>query len=100
MSLNVQYMILFKNSRDQIQIQTLAHQMFPIDWRPFLQHYKAMTNEENGHVILDLHPSISNDRLIVTDLSQQLKHQVPDTRHQIRFVVVETSRVQSGICGF
>ena len=73
MSLNVQYMVLFKNARDQSQIHTLARQMFPSDWRSFLQHYEAMTSEQHGHVILDLHPTTPNNKRIVTDFP----HQVP-----------------------
>jgi hypothetical protein len=72
MSLNVQYMVLFKNARDQSQIQTLARQMFPTDWRSFLQHYEVETSKDHGHVILDLHPSTPNDRRIVTDATSHV----------------------------
>ena len=71
MSLNVQYMVLFKNARDQSQIQTLARQMFPTDWRSFLNHYKVETSKEYGHVILDLHPSTPDDQRIIVPLKMQ-----------------------------
>ena len=73
MSINVQYMVLFKNSRDKAQVQTLARQMFPTDWRSFLQHFEEETSKEYGHVIIDLHPSTPDDQRIVAanHLSQQ-----------------------------
>ena len=40
MSMNTQYMVLFKNARDQTQIRTLGLQMFPTDWRDFLKYYE------------------------------------------------------------
>ena len=39
-SMNTQYMVLFKNARDQTQIGVLARQIFPSDWRQFLEYYK------------------------------------------------------------
>ena len=71
MSLNVQYMVLFKNARDQSQIQTLARQMFPTDWHSFLNHYKVETSKEYGHVILDLHPGTPDDQRIIVPLKMQ-----------------------------
>ena len=70
MSLNVQYMVLFKNARDKAQIQTLGRQMFPTDWRSFLQHFEAETSKEYGHVIIDLHPSTPDDQRIVSTSMQ------------------------------
>ena len=64
-NLNVQYMILFKNARDQQQIQTLARQMFPSSCRKFLEHYEEATSQPYGHVIVDLHPSTSDEKRIV-----------------------------------
>ena len=67
MSLNAQYMVLFKNARDQQQIQTLARQIFPIDWRQFLQYFEEQTSKPYGHVILDFHPSTPTSQRIVKD---------------------------------
>ena len=38
-SINIQYMVLFKNARDQSQIRTLAIQIFPTNWNDFLAYY-------------------------------------------------------------
>ena len=40
MSMNTQYMVLFKNPRDQTQIRTLAMQIFHTGWRDFLKYYE------------------------------------------------------------
>ena len=72
MSLNVQYMVLFKNARDQSQIQTLARQMFPTDWRHFINHYKEETSKEFGHVILDLHPRTPDNQRVVLPFKEQV----------------------------
>ena len=64
-SMNLQYMVLFKNARDQSQIRTLAMQIFPTDWRNFLKYYEEETNKQYGHVILDLHPHTRSHERIV-----------------------------------
>ena len=64
-SINTQYMTLFKNARDQTQIRILARQIFPSDWRSFLKYYEDETNKAYGHVILDFHPTTHNDDRIV-----------------------------------
>ena len=63
--MNTQYMVLFKNARDQTQIGVLARQIFPSDWRQFLEYYKKETSVPFGHVILDFHPTTHNDDRIV-----------------------------------
>ena len=92
MSLNVQYMVLFKNARDQSQIQTLARQMFPTDWRQFLNHYKVETGKEFGHVILDLHPRTPDNQRIVVVPS---KTRVPSTSAMEQFYRVSNPYSQS-----
>ena len=68
-STNIQYMVLFKNVRDQTQNRTLAMQIFPTDWRKFLKYYEEETNKEYGHVILDLHPHTPSHERIVKSYS-------------------------------
>ena len=64
-STNCQYMVLFKNARDQSQIRTLAMQIFPTDWRDFLKYYNEETSKPYGHVILDFHPQTRSHQRIV-----------------------------------
>ena len=48
-SLNCQYLVLFKNPRDKMQIMTLAKQISPRNTQQFLQTY--------GYIFVDLKPS-------------------------------------------
>ena len=45
-STNIQYMVLFKNARDQSQIRTLAMQIFPTNWNDFFSNYEKETNKD------------------------------------------------------
>ena len=56
MTLNAQYIVLFKNPRDQQQIRTLARQMYPTQWQKFLTHYEKETSRPYGKIIVDLNP--------------------------------------------
>ena len=64
-SINTQYMVLFKNARDQMQIRILARQIFPTGWCNFLKYYEEETSKPYGHVILDFHPQTHGDDRIV-----------------------------------
>ena len=64
-STNTQYMVLFKNARDQTQIRTLAIQIFPTNWNDFLAYYGKETNKDYGCVVLDFHPQTPNDKRII-----------------------------------
>ena len=53
-SLNAQYMILFKNVRDAAQVQCLARQMFPKKSEAMMQGYKDATGKPYGYLLVDL----------------------------------------------
>lgn len=56
-SLNAQYIILFKNPRDASQIQTFARQIFPRGNGKFLvDAYIKSTSKAYGYLIIDLCP--------------------------------------------
>jgi len=67
MSLNMTYIVLFKLVRDQLQVQTLARQLFPKKTNEFLEYYREMTSRPYGKVILDLHPLTSDDERFIED---------------------------------
>ncbi|MCP4459771.1 MAG: hypothetical protein GY816_17370 [Cytophagales bacterium] len=68
MSLNTQYMVLFKNPRDRQQIKTLARQMYPQEWMTFLEKFRKETDKPYGKLILDLRPNVSEkDRILKDD---------------------------------
>lgn len=52
-SLNTNYMVLFKNSRDTYQISLLARQMYPGNVRYFLQAFKDATSRPYGYLLID-----------------------------------------------
>ena len=52
-SLNTNYMVLFKNPRDTYQISLLAKQMFPGNVRYFLQAFSDATSKAYGYLLID-----------------------------------------------
>ena len=55
-SLNTNYIILFKSPRDKMQIRILAQQMFPGKREYFLQSFNDATKEPYSYLIVDLRP--------------------------------------------
>lgn len=53
-SLNVKYLVLFKNPRDKSQIVPLARQIYPENIREFLKVYNEITSAPYGYIVLDL----------------------------------------------
>ena len=72
MSLNTQYMVLFKNSRDVQQVQTLARQIFGNDSNQFMKYYREQTSKPFGFAVLDLHPSTPINKRIVRNFEPKL----------------------------
>jgi hypothetical protein len=68
MSLNTQYMVLFKNPRDQQQIAVLARQMYPHNSDRMLQIYKEATQEPYGYLLVDLKPETPESERLKTDI--------------------------------
>ena len=63
LNLNSSYIILFKNLRDQTQINVLARQMFPGKAKEFLKIIEDANLSDNGYgyIFLDLNPNTSPD---------------------------------------
>ncbi len=55
-SLNSNYLVLFKNPRDKLQIKILAHQIFPTQKAFFLESYEDAVKDPHGYLIVDLTP--------------------------------------------
>ena len=53
-SLNTHYFILFKNRRDELQIQTLGRQIFPRQLNYFMEAYRKATEKRYGYLLVDL----------------------------------------------
>jgi hypothetical protein len=58
MSLNSQYIVLFKNPRDRQQIGALARQMYPGNTQKLLDAYDKAVSVPYGALVLDLKQSI------------------------------------------
>ncbi|MPV02350.1 hypothetical protein FVA96_24470 [Escherichia coli] len=52
-SLNTNYLILFKNPRDKYQITLLARQMFPGNTKYFLEAFNDATQQSYGYLLID-----------------------------------------------
>ena len=57
-TLNAQYMVLFKNVRDKSQIAYLAKQIYPSNWKHMVEAYEdATTTTPYSYLFLDLKPN-------------------------------------------
>ena len=71
-SRNAQYILAFKNPRDQLGMKNLLLQAFPTSWQDMMDVYQKVTERPFGYTVLDLHPA-SNDRKHV--FSHPLMHE-------------------------
>lgn len=55
-SLNAQYIILFKNSRDMNQVNTLCRQIYPQNSKFMLDAFIKATSEPYNYLFINLHP--------------------------------------------
>ena len=60
-SRNAQYIVAFKNPRDQLGMKNLLLQAFPTCWQDMMDVYQKVTERPFGYTVLDLHPA-SDDR--------------------------------------
>lgn len=59
LSLNTHYFILYKNRRDQEQIQRFGRQIFPQQSKYFMDAYQKGTSFPYGYLLVDLNPHSS-----------------------------------------
>lgn len=67
-SLNTHYFFLFKNSRDELQIQTLGRQMFPGKVKYFMDAYRKATTEKYKYLVVDLSPHSDSQYKLRTNI--------------------------------
>jgi hypothetical protein len=73
-TLNAQYLVLFKNVRDKSQIMHLSRQMYPGKSKHMVEAYTDATNEPYSYLFVDLKPN--------TDEKHRLKACIfPDDEH-------------------
>ena len=54
MNLNTQYLVLFKNPRDALQVATLGRQMYPGNSKFLVEAFKMATEKPFGYLLIDL----------------------------------------------
>jgi len=60
-SLNCSVFILFRNYRDEMQIWSLARQMFPKDVKFFIDSYRKSTNGPHQYIVVDINPRFNRE---------------------------------------
>lgn len=68
MSLNSQYIVLFKNPRDRQQIGVLARQMYPGNSQKLLDAYEKAVSVPYGALVLDLKQTTLESKRFQTDI--------------------------------
>ena len=67
-SLNANYLVLFKNVRDRTQITHLARQMFPNQSKYFIESYNDATTKPFGYLLIDFKSTTPDILRLRTDI--------------------------------
>ena len=67
-SLNSQYIVLFKNPRDQSIATSLARQIFPTKIKKFQKVYEHATSQPFSYLFIDLKPETSNKVRLLSNI--------------------------------
>ena len=67
-SLNAHYIVLFKQPRDTLQIETLGRQMYPSQSKLFLAAYKQAVERDYGYLLIDLKSTTKDCLRLRTDI--------------------------------
>ena len=79
-SLNSDYMIVFKNARDQTQFANLARQLMPSNVKFLMSSYKDATKLPHSYLMLDLKATTNDKHRVRTNI---LPHEAP---HQFVYI--------------
>lgn len=79
-SRNAQYIIVFKNPRDNVALLTLLTEMHPNKkWCPVMDTYNQCAQRPFGYLAIDVNPASSDDtRLVVTCCNTKVVFAVTD----------------------
>ena len=67
-SLNSQYLVLFKSPRDKQQILVLARQLYPRETDIFMDTYERAIKRPHGYLFVDLKPSTADDQRLKSNI--------------------------------
>ena len=68
MSINTQYIVLFKNPRDQIEPAILARQMYLNNQKKFMIKYTEATKRPYGYLFIDLKQNTPEEERLKIDI--------------------------------
>ena len=72
-NLNVHYLVIFKNPRDQTVIDYLARQAFPSNRNYLIEAYQDATRDPHGYLFIDFTQQCPDDMRVRTDIFDE-KH--------------------------
>ena len=75
-SLNSQYLVIFKNPRDKGQIMHLARQMYPGQSQFVVEAFKSATERPHGYLLFDLRQDTSEQFRLRTNIFPGEQHTV------------------------
>ena len=76
MSINSQYLVLFKNPRDQTGPAVFARQMYPQNTKMFMKKYSEATKSAYGYLFIDLKQNTSDDQRLKSNIFDGLYESV------------------------
>ena len=80
-ALNTQYLVLFNNPIDRLQVTTLAKRIYPSTSAIFMKRFEEATSRPYGYLVVDLKSSSSEQDRLRTDIfdsSDQQAFELPD----------------------
>jgi len=66
--INAQYLVLFKNPSDQLQVRNLGRQLFPAQYKYFLEAHTDATSVPHGYLMVDLTQHTNDNLRLMTDI--------------------------------
>ena len=97
MSLNTQYLVLFKNPRDQQQVAVLARQMYPDKTKYFLDKFREATSKPYGYLFIDLKQETPDSLRLKTNIFNQNGGSLKDENTPIISPTVEDAQLSDQI---
>ena len=81
-NLNVQYLIIFKNPRDMLQIQHLGRSILVRNFKEFEEAYKYATRNPFGYILIDLKQTTPDQFRYMTNILNDHPFNTESVTHQ------------------
>ena len=65
---NTHYLVLLRNPSAQLQIRTLASQMYPGKYKHFIESFEDATSKPFSYLLVDSHPQTENEARLSTNI--------------------------------